>query len=56
MSEMNLRQPGFTFTKNKKKNTKTEKSRRQSLYIRMKTVDIYKNELDKNCFQHDIAY
>ena len=54
MPEMHLKQPGFTysvcgpFTKNKEriqKFTKTGTSR----YI-------YRNELDKACFQHDIAY
>ena len=53
MSEMHLRQPGFTysacgpFTKNKEriqKFTETGDSR----YI-------YQNELDKACFQHNIA-
>ena len=54
MPEMYLRQPGFTysacgpFTKNKQKIQKF-----------MQTGDtsyIYKNELDKACFQHDMAY
>ena len=54
MPEMHLKQPGCTygacgpFTKNKEK---TEKF--------MQTGDtnfIYKNELDKACFQHDMAY
>ena len=57
MAEMDLKQPRFTytacepFTKNKKiqkfkfKNSKTEDTR----YI-------YRNELDKACFQHDMAY
>ena len=54
MPEMHLRQLGFTysacdpFTKNKgriKKIKETEDSR----YI-------YQNELDKACFQHDMAY
>ena len=54
MPEMHLRQPGFTyrtcgpFTKNKdriKKFKETEDSR----YI-------YQNELDKACFQHEMAY
>ena len=52
--EMHLKQPGFTysacgpFTKNKKRIEKF-----------MQTGDtnfIYKNELDKACFQHDMAY
>ena len=54
MPEMHLRQPGFTysacgpFTKNKERIEKF-----------MQTVNtdfIYKNELDKACFQHDMAY
>ena len=54
MPEMHLKQPGFTysdcgpFTKNKERIEKF-----------MQTVNtnfIYKNELDKACFQHDMAY
>ena len=54
MPVMHLRQPGFTyssygpFTKNKQKIQKF-----------METGDkkyIYRNELDKACFQHDMAY
>ena len=54
MPEMHLKQPGFTysacgpFTKNKKRIQKFKE-----------TVDrsyIYKNELDKACFQQDMAY
>ena len=54
MSEMHLKEPGFTysasgpFTKNKERIQKF-KERRDSRYI-------YQNELDKACFQHDIAY
>ena len=54
MPEMNLRQPGFTysscgqFTKNKERIQKF-KQNGDSRYI-------YKNELDKACFQHDMAY
>ena len=50
MPEMHLRQPGFTysacgpFTKNKE-----FKETGDSKYI-------YQNELDKACFQHDMAY
>ena len=53
MPELHLRQPGFTysacgpFTKNKEK--KKFKETGDSRYI-------YQNELDKACFQHDIAY
>ena len=54
MPEMHLRKPEFTysacrpFTKNK-----------QRIQKFMQTGDtnyIYKNELDKACFQHDMAY
>ena len=54
MPEMHLKQPGFTysacgpFTKNK-----------QRIQKFMQTGDtnyIYKNELDKACFQHDMVY
>ena len=52
--EMHLKQPGFTctacgpFTKNKEKNQKFKDTGDTSY--------IYKNELDKACFQHDMAY
>ena len=54
IQEMHLKQPGFTcsacglFIKNKKRIQKF-----------METGDrkyIYRNELDKACFQHDMAY
>ena len=54
MPEMHLRQPGFTysacgpFTKNKE--------RIQKFMQTGNTDFIYKNELDKACFQHDMAY
>ena len=54
MPEIHLRQPGFTysacgpFTKNKERIEK---------FMRTGNTDfIYKNELDKACFQHDMAY
>ena len=54
MSEMHLRQRGFTysacvpFPKNKKSIEK---------FIETGNTDfIYRNELDKDCFQHDMAY
>ena len=52
--EMHLRQPGFTysacgpFTKNKERIQKFKETGDTSY--------IYKNELDKACFQHDMAY
>ena len=54
MPEMHLKQPGFTysacgpFTKNKERNKKFKEAGDSSY--------IYKNELDKVCFQHDMAY
>ena len=51
---MHLRQPGFTysacgpFTKNKERIDK--------FMMTGNTDFIYKNELDKACFQHDMAY
>ena len=51
--EMHLKQPGFTysacrpFTKNKERIQKVNKTGDTSY--------IYKNELDKACFQHDMA-
>ena len=54
MPEMNLKQPGFTysacgpFTKSKERIQKFKETGDTSY--------IYKNELDKACFQHDMAY
>ena len=54
MSEMHLRQPGFTyivcgpFTKNKE--------RIQKFIETWDSRYIYQNKADKACFQHDMAY
>ena len=54
MPEMHLKQPGHTysacrpFTNNDKKKLKIKETG--------DTKDIYRNELDKAYFQHDIAY
>ena len=54
MPEMNLKQPWFTysscglFTKNKKRIQKFKETG--------DTKYIYKNELDRTCFQHYMAY
>ena len=54
MPEMHLKQPGFTysacglFTKNKERIQKFKETGDTSY--------IYKNELDKRCFKHDMAY
>ena len=54
MPEMHLKQPSLTycacdsFTKNKERIEK---------FMQTGNTDfIYKNELDKSCFQHDMAY
>ena len=54
MPEMHLKQPGFTyiacgpFTKNKERYEKFMQTGNTNF--------IYKNERDKECFQHDMAY
>ena len=54
MPEMHLKQPGFTysacgpFTKHKERIQKFKETGDTSY--------IYRNELDKACFQHDMAY
>ena len=54
MPEMHLKQPGFTysasgpFTENKERIQKFKETGDTSC--------IYKNQLDKSCFQHDMAY
>ena len=54
MPEIHLRQPRFTysvcvpFTENKQRIQKFKETG--------DTIYIYKNELDKACFQHDMAY
>ena len=54
MPKMHLKQPGFTyracgtFTKNKERIQKFKETG--------DTKYIYKNELDKACFQHDMSY
>ena len=54
MPEMYLKQPGFTysacgpFAKNKERVQKFKETE--------DTSSIYKNELNKNCFEHDMAH
>ena len=54
MPEMHLKEPGFSysacvpFTKNKKRIEKFMQTGNTNF--------IYKNELDKACFQHEMAY
>ena len=55
MPELHLKESWFTysacgpFTKNKERIEKLKKKKRDTKYI-------YKNELDKGCFQHGMAY
>ena len=54
MPEMHLRQPGFTFSAC---GPFTKKKERIKKIMKTENTDfIYKNELDKACFQHDMAY
>ena len=54
MPEMHLKQPGFTYNAC---GLFTEKKERiQKFKETGDTSYIYKNELDKACFQHDMAY
>ena len=54
MPEMHLKQPGFTYSA-VVLSTKS-KERIEKIMQTWKTDFIYKNELDKVCFQHHIAY
>ena len=54
MPEMYLRQPGFTYSACGPFNK--HKQRIQKFMQTGNTDFIYRNELDKACFQHDAAY
>ena len=49
MPAMHLRHPEFTYSAKSKERIQVFKETEDSRYI-------YKNELDKACFQHDMAY
>ena len=54
MPEMHLRQQGFTYSAC---GTFTKNKERVQKFMQTGNTDfIYKNELDKACFQHDMAY
>ena len=54
MPEMHLKQSGFTYSDC---GPFTNKKERIEKFMKTRNTDfIYKNELDKVCFQHDIAY
>ena len=55
MPEMHLKQPGFTYSACDPFVIKNEK--RIKKFKETENTDfIYKNELDKACFKHDMAY
>ena len=50
MPEMHLSQPGFTYSKFTKSKEKSQKFKETD------SKQIYQNELDKDFFQHNMAY
>ena len=51
MPELHLKQPGFTY------NDCGPFTRNKEMFMRTENTDfIYRNQLDKACFQHDMAY
>ena len=54
MPGMHLKQPGFTYSAC---GPVTRNNERTDKFMQTGDTDfIYKNELDKTCFQHDMAY
>ena len=54
MPEMHLKQPGYTYSTN---GPFTKNKERIEKFMQTENIDfVYKNELDKACFQHDMAY
>ena len=54
MPEMHLKQPGLTYNAC---GPFTENKERIEKFMQTENINfIYKNELDKACFQHDTAY
>ena len=54
MSEMHLKQLGFTYSASR---PFTRNKERIEKFMQTGNTDfIYRNELDKACFQHDMAY
>ena len=54
MPEMHLKQPGFTYSAC---GPFTENKERIEKFMQIGNTDfIYRNELDRACFQHDMAY
>ena len=54
MPELHLQQPGFTYSAS---GSFTRNKERIEKFMQTGNTDsIYRNELDKACFQHDMAY
>ena len=54
MSEMHLKQPGFTYSAC---SPSTKNKERIEKFMQTGNIDfIYRNDLDKACFQHDMVY
>ena len=54
MPEMHLKQPGFTYSAS---GPFTQNKERTGKFMQTGNTDfIYRNELDKACFQHDMAF
>ena len=54
MPELHLNQPGFTYSAS---GSFTRNKERSEKFMQTGITDfIYRNELDKACFQHDMAY
>ena len=54
MPEINLKQPGFTYSAS---GSFTENKERIEKFMQTGNINfLYKNELDKACFQHDMVY
>ena len=54
MPEMHLKQPGFTYSA---RGPFTKNQRRIQKFMQIGDANyIYRNALDKACFQHDMAY
>ena len=54
MPELHLKQPGFTYSAC---GSLTRNKERNEMFMQTGNTDfIYRDELDKACFQHDMAY
>ena len=56
MPELHLKQPGFTYSACGRFTKHKERIQNSEIQETRDTKCIYKNELDKACFQHDMAY